>query len=205
MHSFFSSTKKKQKGESYYHRENLIQTEYELCKVLDHLESTTATKTSLKILFQSRELDSIIKKNMAKDFGKESFLLKPNSNISGHEIYFYHITSDGLRFLVQLHFVDDLFFFAANKVYSDMFLSDSDREKIVNRVKNKYCKDADNEIIEFEVIDAVGNILYSRDDVYYFIKYLANNPTSQKLKKQYKCYVRPGQGQKTNDKLDGLI
>ena len=205
MHSFFSSTKKKQKGESYYHRENLIQTEYELCKVLDHLESTTATKTSLKILFQSRELDSIIKKNMAKDFGKESFLLKPNSNISGHEIYFYHITSDSLRFLVQLHFVDDLFFFADNKLYSDMFLSDSDREKIVNRIKNKYCKDADNEIIEFEVIDAVGNILYSRDDVYYFIKYLANNPTSQKLKKQYKCYVRPGQGQKTNDKLDGLI
>ncbi len=207
MPSFFRSSKKKtkQKGESYYHRENLIQTEFELCKVLDYLGSAKATKTATKILFLGKELDSIIKKNMVKDFGKESFILKPNNNISGHEIYFYHITHEGLRFLVQLHFVDGQFFFAANKVYSDMFLSDSDKEKIIQRINNKYCKNVENKIIEFEIIDEHGNILYTRDNVYYFIRYLANNPTSERLNKQYKCYVRPSQEQKPKDNLDSLI
>ncbi len=86
-----------------------------------------------------------------------------------------------------------------------MFLSDSDKEKIANRIKNKYFPDADGEIIEFDIIDNHGNILYSRDDVYYIIRYLANNLTSQKLKEQYEGYKRPVPGQENKDKLDSLI
>ncbi len=105
MHSFIRSSRKKprQKGESYYHRENLIQTEFELIKVLGNLDSTITKKLAFEILFLGKKLDSITKKNIRKDFGKESFLLRPNSNISDHEIYFYHITFDSLRYLVHVH------------------------------------------------------------------------------------------------------
>ncbi len=207
MSAFFRSSKKhtKQKGESYYDRENVIQNEFELCKVLRYLDSTKAAKTKSSILFLENELSSIDKNSLFEVFGKESFLLKPNSGILGHEIYFYHITSEELRFLVQLHFIDDQFFFAANKVYSDMFLSDSDKEKIIRRIKIKYFGEDNNETAESVIVDSNGNILYTRDNVYYFIRYLANNPTSQKLKKQYEKSEILNPGQETKDKLDRLI
>lgn len=207
MSFFFRSSKKntKQKGESYYDRENLIQNEIVLCDVLSYLDSPKATKTKSSILFLENELSSIDKNSLFAEFGKESFLLKPNSGISGHEIYFYHITSSGLRFLVQLHFIDGQFFFAANKVYSDMFLSDSDKEKITSRIKIKYFGEVNNEPDELVIVDNDGNVLYTRDNVYYFIRYLANNKTSQRLKKQYDRFERPDPGQETKDKFDRLI
>ena len=207
MHSLFRSkkTKTKRKSESFYHRENLIQTEFELSKVLGYLDSAGAIKSKSDILFRGIELGSIDKKIMERELGKEFFLLKPDSNISGHEICFYHISFEGLRFLAQLHFIDGQFFFAANKVYSDMFLSDSDKDKIVSRIKNKYCPDADREMIEFELIDDHGNILSSNDNVYYFIRYLANNNTSQKLKAKYEGYERPVAEQENKNQLDSLI
>jgi hypothetical protein len=207
MSLFFRSSKKntKQKGESYYDRENLIQNEFELCKVLRYLDSANALKTKSSILFLDNELGSVNKEYLFAEFGKESYILKPNSGISGHEIYFYHISSNGLRFLVQLHFIDDLFFFAANKVYSDMLLSDSDKEKIISRIKIKYFGEVNIEQDEMVIVDNDGNVLYTRDNVYYFIRYLANNNTSQRLKKQYEGFEVPGPGQETKSKLDRLI
>ena len=209
MSFFFRSSKKKKqsksKGESYYDRENVIQNEFELSKVLRYLDAADALKTKSSILLLEHELASVNKNSLFTEFGKESFLLKPNSGISGHEIYFYHISSDGLRFLVQLHFIDDNFFFAANKVYSDMFLSDSDKEKIISRIKIKYFREDNIEEDELVIVDNEGNVLYTRDNVYYFIRYLANNKTSQGLKKQYKGFERPDPGQETKDKLDRLL
>lgn len=207
MLSFFKSSKNKppKKGKAFYNRENLIQTIQELNNYLDHLDSSKATHTSSNILFQGFELDSIHEKDLEKNFGEESFIHDPDNDIQGHKIYFYRITSQHLRFLIQLHFIDNQFFFAATKVYSDALLSDADKQRVLKQIKTKYYPDANDKIIEFDIEDPNGNVLFTQDDVYYYIKYLANNTTSQNLKKKYAGYEGPKPAQEIKDTLDKLI
>lgn len=207
MLSFFKSSKKKapKKGQSFYHRENLIQTIEELNSLLDHLDTTLPLKTDTELLFKGFSLDSIIEKNLEDDFGEESFLLEPDSGIDGHKIYFYRISSEHFRFLISLHFINDQFFFAVNKVYSESLLSDKDKKKVIKQITNKYYPDAPDDLIEFNIEDPKGNVLFTHDDIYYYIKYLPNNSINQKIKKQYTGYHKPEAGAELKETLDELI
>ena len=207
MLSFFKSKKAKtpKKGGSFYHRENLIQTIEELNNMLNQPSSSDITKAESNILFQGFELDSIVKKNLENDFGEESFLLEPDSGIEGHEVYFYRIVSDYFRFLIQIHFVDDKFFFSATKVYSESLLSTIDKKKVIKQIASKYNPTADDETINFNIIDPSGNMLFTHDDVYYHIKYLPNNQINKDLKKQYGNFKKTDPGQEIKETLDRLI
>lgn len=204
---FFKKSKKKKpkKGFSFYHRENLIQTISELNTVFSHLDFPESTKSRSNILFQGLELDSILVQNLAENFGEESYLLEPESGIPNHKVYFYRITSEHLRFLIQLHFVDDNFFFAANKIYSSSPLTNTDKQNVIKQISSKYFPDADNNTIEFNITDPKGNILFTYDDMFYYLNYIANNPTFQKLKKQYTGYIDSVAGQEIKETLDRLI
>ncbi len=207
MLSFFRSKKNKtpKKGGSFYHRENLIQTIEELNTVLSQLDSTDSIKTEKNLVFQGLELDTIVTKNLENDFGEESFLLDAESGIENHTVYFYRIVSDYFRFLLQIHFVDDQFFFAATKVYAETLLSAADKKKVIMQIANKYYPDADSEIINFNIRDPKGNILSTHDDVYYHIKYLPNNNTSRTLKKKFESFKKVDSGQVIKETLDRLI
>ncbi|MFK5854614.1 MAG: hypothetical protein QM503_00695 [Bacteroidota bacterium] len=207
MLSFFKSSKKKtpKKGATFYHRENKIQTIEELNIILKRLSSTTSTLTNSNILFQGFELDSISEKSLEKDFGEESFLLEPDSDILNHKVYYYRIASSSLRFLIQIHFIGDEFFFATTKVYSDSLLSQSDKQKVTSQIISKYYPNADSDTIDFKLKDPKGNILFTHDHVYYYIQYLPNNALNQKLIKQYGSFKRVDANQEINDTLDKLI
>lgn len=207
MRISFKSDKKKthKKGSSFYHRESLIQTIDELNSVLSHLGSSKATKTITNINFKGFELDAINEKTLVNDFGEESFLLEPESGILGHKIHYYRLSSQHLRFLIQLHFIDDKFFFAGNKVYSESLLSDTDKQKVIKQITNKYYQDANNEAVDFDIEDSKGNILFTHDDIYYYIKYIPNNSINQTLKKQYSGRTKPDPGQEIKEILDDLI
>ena len=207
MFSFFKQSKKKtsQKGSSFYHRENLIQTIEELNDLLNRLKANDANESKANILFQGNELDSISEKNLENDFGEESFILEPDSEILNHIVYYYRIVSGNLRFLIQVHFIDNQFMFASNKVYSDALLSISDKQKVVKQITSKYFPEADKETIMFNLKDAKGNVLFTHDHVYYYINYLPNNAINQKLKKQYEGYKKVDAAQEVNDTLDRLI
>lgn len=206
MLSFFKSSKKTpKKGQSFYHRENLIQTMDELNSILSHLNAPNPLKTEKELLFKGFDLDSIIEKNLEYDFGEESFLLQPDSVLEGHKIYFYRISSEHFRFLIQLHFIDDQFFFAVNKVYSESLLSDKDKQKVIKQITNKYYPDAPDDLIEFDLEDPKGNVLTTYNDIYYYIKYLPNNSINQKLKKKYTGYHKPEAGDEIKETLDELI
>ena len=207
MLSFFKSSKNKvpKKGQSFYDRENLIQTIDELNSVLSHLNSSKTTKSKVNLLFQNKELDTITEDKLEDEFGKESFLLEPINSIPQHKIYYYRITSEHLRFLIQIHFIDGLFFFAGTKVYSENLLLSNDKQNVIKRISDKYCPDADENTINFNIEDPNGNILFTHDDMYYNLKYLANNEVSRKLKKQYSGYVKPQSGAEIKDTLDNLI
>ncbi len=207
MLSFFKSSKKKthKKGQSFYDRENLIQTIDELNIVLGHLGSSTTTKSNSNLLFQNKELDTITKDNLKDYFGEESFLLEHTNLVANHNVYYYRITSEHLRFLIQIHFIDNKFFFAGTKVYSDSILSNNDKQKVIKRITNKYYPEADENLIDFDIEDPKGNILFTHDNVYYYIKYLANNELSRELKNQFSGYVKPKSGDHIKDTLDTLI
>jgi len=207
MLSFLKSKKNKapKKGGSFYHRENLIQTIEELNSMLNQPNSSDITKSESNILFQGFELNSIVKKNLEDDFGEESFLLEPDSGIEGHEVYFYRIVSDYFRFLVQIHFVDDKFFFSATKAYAESLLSLVDKKKVIKQIASKYHPTADDETINFNIKDPVGNMLFTHDDVYYHIKYLPNNQTNNDLKKQYSGFKKADPSQDIKETLDRLI
>jgi hypothetical protein len=107
--------------------------------------------------------------------------------------------------LIQIHFIDGQFFFAGTKVYSDALLSSTDKQRILKQIITKYYPDADEQTFVFDIEDPKGNILFTRDDVYYYIQYLANNSTSQNLKKHYAGYEGPVPAQEIKDTLDRLI
>lgn len=207
MRISFKSTKKKKekKGQSFYHRENIIQTIEELNNILSHLNSSKTTKTKYDIIFKGLDLNAIYEKNLENNFGEESFLLEPESGITGHKIYYYRISSEHFRFLIQLHFIDDQFFFACNKVYAESLLSDKDKQKVIKQIANKYCPDAKNEIVEFDIEDSKGNVLFTHDYIYFYIKYIPNNALNQKLKKQYAGFTKPESGLEIKETLDDLI
>ncbi len=207
MLSFFKSKKNKaqKKGGSFYHRENLIQTIEELNNMLNQPNSSGITLSDANILFQGFELDSIIKKNLEDDFGEESFLLEPEGGIEGHKVYFYRIVSDYFRFLIQIHFIDDKFFFSATKVYSESVLSLIDKKKVIKQIANKYHLTVNNETINFNIKDPAGNMLFTHDDVYYHIKYLPNNQINKELKKQYQGFKKADPAEEIKETLDRLI
>lgn len=208
MKSVFKLFKKKgssRKGHSFYVRENLIQTIDELNLIMQNLDTEDAIETSSKIVFQNKELDSINFKNLVYDFGKESYILEPKTYLEGHKIYFYRVTSGHLKFLMQIHFINEDFFFAGTKVYAESYLSKNDLYKVTHRIIEKYCPSIDKSIIDFKIKDTIGNVMFTHQDIYYYIKYLANNGTSKKLKNQYSGYRRSTGGEEIKETLDSLI
>jgi hypothetical protein len=207
MLSFFKSFKKKpvQKNRTFFERENIIQTIDELNKVLKNLDSDTNEMSDSNIVFQGKELDTIDEKELEKDFGDESFKLYPDNYIDDHVVYFYKMKSEHLRFLIQIHFIKNKFFLAGTRVYSDSMLIESDKLKVINQVINKYASKAEANTIEIHLQDKIGNVLWTNDDVYFHISYLANNSTSVFLKKHYSGLGRKPHQQEILDTLDKII
>ncbi len=207
MFSFFKSSRKKpvQKNRTFYERENLIQTIDELNLILQNLDSTRNIKSDSNILFQGKELDSINVKDLKKVFNEVSFELHPDNNITDHVVYFFRARSEYLRFLIQVHTIKGEFFLAGTKVYSDSVLLESDKLKVVNQLINKYASEAGENTIEFNIHDNNGNVLWTQDDVYFHINYLANNPTSMELKKHYSGLGKKTSQKKISDSLDRII
>ena len=208
MFSFFKSSKKKtpKKGASFYSRENLVQTAEELSKLSNHLDSKESTITDTNIVFQGFNLDEINEKTLEKNFGEEAYILNHECELPNHKVYYYRIESTSFRFLVQIHFSDGKFFFAGTKVYADSLLSEKQKLTVTQQIARKYLSDPNSKENEFNITDKNGNVLYTKDDVFYYLKYVPNNELTRKIKKQYGGYLKPDLIKKeAKDALDRFI
>jgi len=207
MLSFFRKSKKRnpKKGMAFYHRENLIQTIDELNLTLSRIDSIDIINTDKQITFQDNRLDSITIKSLEDIFGEESYILEPESAIVGHKVYYYRLTAEHFRFLIQVHFINDEFFFIGNKIYTELPITINDKRKIIDQLTSKYIPDAKLNTIEFAIKDTDGNLVYTIDNIYYYLKYIANNTTSRRLKKEYAHYVKPEAGVEIKETLDKMI
>lgn len=206
MLSFFKSSKKKpqQKGRAFYERENLIQTIDELNDILAISDNENLDVTNNKILFHGKELDEIKLADLEDLLGETSFVFNPDNSIEGHEVYYFRLKSEHLKFLIQVHFIDDEFFLAGTKIYSDTLLSKNDKQRVVQQIVDKYGQKG-NGITEFMFKGSEGNILWTNDDVFFHINYLKCEGMCEKLKKKYYGISKPKPGQEIKDTLDSLI
>ena len=183
MLSFFGKPKNKSltTNSPQYYRENNIPVLEDLKAVLN---KKTNNVTKNKILYQGLALDKINIKELEKYFGKETLLLDHTDKIRGHKVYFYRKNVENYKLIIQLHFIEDIFFYASTKVSSESQVTDKDKQKICATLLSHYPDiPISTNSFEYEFMDTQGNIVFTRDHIYLYINYYANNTAVDRLRK----------------------
>ncbi len=191
MASLFKKFKKNipvptSKNSTYYKRENNIGNTEDLKRILLATPDLKAFKTDKTITFNNIPLPEITFPKLKEKFGNPAHVYK-NEQVEGHTVMFYRDSVSYYKFLIQYHFINNAFFFAANKISTTGILSDSDKKKIVDRICKKYLDKAfdEKEGWLIKVSDPIGNQIHTLDDVYFHLYYLAENETTRKLREHY--------------------
>lgn len=175
--------KKKQKAShssSYYEQENLIASVNNLVSIYERTPSLT---TQNHLLFQDLHLDQINMENMEEKLGEESYILDNTKQITGHHVYFYRKYADKFNLVLQVHFLHGQFFFAATKIGAGAHISASEKQTIAQTVLKRFPDVTIPENgLEFEIMDVEGNILYSTDQLYYYLNYALHPDKNKHLK-----------------------
>jgi hypothetical protein len=198
MKSFFKKFKKKipvtsSKSSSYFVRENVFEELRDLKKILKIGLEPPFSVTEKEITFHGVPLSTTTQQVIKKKFGNPFYVLDNSEVIAGHTVFFYKDSIATYKFLIQYHFIDNIFFFASNKVSSIRVLSEKDKEKVIKRIKVKYFGDDAEEIkgLLVKVKDPNNSVLFTLDDVYYHLNYLLNNKTTKSLVEKYMDYEEP--------------
>lgn len=175
------------KNSTYYTRENIILNIPDLVRILQGAPDMKGVKTDKEITFNNIPLLEITPAVLKSKFSKPSYVLDRSTSIPGHKVIFYKDSVLHYKFLIQYHFINEKFFFACNRLSSHAVLSDNDKMKIINRISNKYLGEDDISPIKavIKVADSNGSLIYTIDDVYFYMHYLPANNTKEELLKMY--------------------
>lgn len=197
------------KNASYFKQQNVLESTPELQRVLKVSPSIPEQKTSTEISFNGMPLLEITTSKIKNKFGIPSYVHDNSDKIEGHEVYFYLDSIDNYKFLVQYHFVNNNIFFVSNKVSSTgKKLSDRDKNKIVSRISQKYLNEAPKDTKRWliKVSDPNSSFIYTVDEVYYQLYYLAGNDTTKHLIDKYIHNYQPEvKPEGFNESIDSYI
>lgn len=192
MLSFLKSQKNSPQNtlkSAFYIREGLIHNISDLNKLLvpEQIDGTLVTNTESEINFKKFSLIGLTEKQIIAQMNQPIFINDNSVVLNGHKILFYKLDVDHYSFLVQFHFIDNQFFFVSNKVMSTGILSNKEKSKVVNQLKNKYLLNTAMEHDNFllNLTDKNGSTLNIIDDVNFYVNYLCECPTTNKLRKRY--------------------
>jgi hypothetical protein len=206
MFSFFRKQLKKPatKNASFYERENPIQSLGDLKNVFN---KKATLQTQNKITYQGLALNEIQSKTLSEQIGEESYLSNREEIIPGHAIYFYKKNVEKFTLILQFHFLNDVFFFATTKVSSESLISDKEKQKVSDQLLRHYPDiEIQNNQFTYDFSDPDGNIVSTREHIYMFIDYYANNPEVEKLKAQAEITLFNDEPlRKKNERLDHFI
>lgn len=198
MLSFFKSQKNSPQNtlkSAFYIREGLIHNISDLNKLLvpEQIDGTLVTNTESEINFKNFSLIGLTEKQIIAQMNQPIFINDNSVVLNGHKILFYKLDVDHYSFLVQFHFIDNQFFFVSNKVMSTGVLSNKEKSKVVNQLKNKYLLNTAMEHDNFllNLTDKNGSMLNIIDDVNFYVNYLCECPTTNKLRKRYYESAKP--------------
>lgn len=197
------------KNASYFKQQNVLENTLELQRVLKAAPSLPDLKTTTEITFNTIPLVDITSSKIKNKFGIPSYVQDNSNNIEGHEVYFYLDSIDNYKFLVQYHFFNNNIFFVSNKISSTgKKLSDRDKSKIVGRISQKYLNDKPKDTKRWliKVSDPNNSIIYTVDEVYYQLYYLAGNDTTKHLIDKYINNYQPeAKPEGFNESIDSYI
>ncbi|MEJ2596171.1 MAG: hypothetical protein P8100_13850, partial [bacterium] len=174
------------KNSAYYKRENNIGNTEDLIRILHAAPELKAFKTEKAITFNNIPLMEISFQKLKENFGNPAYVFN-NEQLEGHTVIFYRDSVSYYKFLIQYHFINNAFFFAANKISTTGILADSDKKKIIERISKKYLGKGFDEKQGWliKVTDPLGNHIHTLDDVYFHLYYLAENETTRKLREHH--------------------
>ncbi len=195
MAAIFRSSKHtpvKKVGASYYHRENLLLTVQDFNKLIGHLNGNSTLKTHKKLQIKGCNLNDINIKSIKSVFGEEDYKITEGLYfIENESIYYYKYRVKNFKYLMQLHFYNNIFFFGATKIYTDHIISDIEKREILECIAEKYCPDHKISSFEVDIVDSDGNLLSTYDDLNLYVRYIPDNPTVEDLINRHSEYVRP--------------
>jgi len=167
----------------YYRRENFIVEEADLLTALNpsHVEGRHNCEGEIRV--KNLPLIDLTQKKIIASLKKPDFIYDNSQTIKGHKVLFYKEDVEFYRFLLQFHFIDNEFFLASNKVTASGLLPDTEKKKIIHQLLNRYLPgeelDDDNYTISFS--DNSGNMLYTIDEVYFFVNYIPGGGIKERV------------------------
>ena len=198
------SSRKKPKPISFYDRENRIQNGKDL-KCFFNLTADHSTPASIS--FRGIPLAQITPQEMENKLGEPLYTLDHGYRIDGHLVYFYKNKLGNLSILMQLHFIHDVFVLAVTKFSSDFVLGEPDKAKLTAQLLSNYPPTkptSGHQTLKFN--DPEGNIIFTEENVFYFIHYVPNTPQLQKLKNQINWdNLAQSESNECTESLDNLI
>lgn len=198
MFSFFKSKKNNPTTikSTYYIRESLIHNIDDLVKLLLPPKEVNAIegKTTEEIKFKNIPLLNLNQKKIISEMDEPIFIYDNSDVIPGHKVMFYKEDVEFYRFLVQLHFINDEFFFVSNKVSASGMLSEKEKGKIINQLKHKYLGKSETENNSFllRLTDNNGSMITTHDEVYFYVNYLSGDSIKNKLINMYSDAPKTG-------------
>lgn len=111
------------------------------------------------------------KEKIFEVMGSPRFEIDNSKHIKGHNILFYKEKVGGFSLKIQIHFINNKFFYV-NYLFNSDRISQSFKDEIINIITNKY--DHNNQHLgNHTLIDPMGNKLAIRDDINFNISFIS--------------------------------
>ena len=195
MLSFFKSNKYTPAtiNSAYYIRECLIHNVNDLNSILQPNpgEYTLIEKTNIDLKVKNFPLINLTEKSLLTSLKNPIFIYDNSKLLKGHKVLFFKEDVEFYRFLLQFHFIDDVFFFATNRVSSAGMLTETEKSKIIKQITSRYLQKMEKEYNGFHIniTDENESVLTTIDDVYFNVNYLRGGSVKNNLISKYSGQV----------------
>jgi len=190
MWSFFKSKESNVEtiNSVYYRRENFIIDEADILTALNpSVDNEYKNNCQGDIRVKNLPLIGLSQKKISALLNKPAFILDNSSAIKGHKVLFYKEDVEFFRFLLQFHFIDNEFFLASNKVTASGLLPETEKRKIIRQLSNRYLpgEEINDENFAISFYDSSGNMLYTVDEVYFFVNYIPGGDVRERVLRKF--------------------
>ncbi|MFP4090227.1 MAG: hypothetical protein ACLFUB_18220 [Cyclobacteriaceae bacterium] len=165
-----SATAKVMTYRSYYDREDYYSsmvTENTVEKLLALWQGLENAQMTPEVSIKFRDIPfDISPQDIIMKLGRPNFVFKNQHRLKGHKVYFYRLRLDHLRSIVQLHFLDEKFFYAR-------YIIKDFNEQETRTLREAYAVKYFLHEQGLPVKDAAGNLLTMDVGLFLNIRYLS--------------------------------
>jgi len=136
-----------------------------------------------------------------EEYGKPKFIISPERNVNGRTIFFYKGLADDHKYILQIHFIEDKYFYACN-TFKD--LSPKNRSIYKRVIEQKYAMENVGMSDAPAFADQNKNKVIISDSVHFNISYIAGDEKLVRLVHKGNCSIRQSE-QLNSDKKNASL